>query len=110
VERASGGAASAIQCSVSELIALTRRALLVIGGDTGPVHLAAALEVPVVALYGPTDPRRTGPFGTRATVLRSAASATSHARKRQTETGLLAITAEEVTAAALSLLEAARGA
>jgi heptosyltransferase-1 len=105
VARASGGSAIAIQCSISELIALTRRAKLVIGGDTGPVHLAAALEIPVVALFGPTDPRRTGPFGTREVVLRSAASRTSHARRDVVEPGLPNITAEEVIAAAESLLE-----
>ena len=110
VEAASGGAAGSIECSISELIALTRRAKLVIGGDTGPVHLAAALGVPIVALYGPTDPKRTGPFGTRAVVLRSAESQTSHARRSATEAGLLAITSAEAVKAARSLLEASRGA
>ena len=110
VEWASGGAAHAIECSISELTALTRRAKLVIGGDTGPIHLAAALEIPIVALYGPTDPQRTGPFGTRAVVLRSESSATSHARRDETEAGLLAITTEQVTAAAESALGVTRGA
>ncbi|MFZ2493266.1 MAG: glycosyltransferase family 9 protein, partial [Thermoanaerobaculia bacterium] len=40
-----------------------RHARLVIGADTGPLHLAAALKVPVIGLYGPTDPRRNGPWG-----------------------------------------------
>ena len=102
--------AQPVECSISQLVALTRRAKLVIGGDTGPVHLAAALEVPVVALYGPTDPKRTGPFGTRAIVLRHPESETSHARVSETEAGLLAITTDEVVKAARSLLEASRGA
>ena len=51
-----------MSCTISELIALTRRARLFIGGDTGPLHLAAALRVPVVAIYGPTDPARNGPM------------------------------------------------
>jgi heptosyltransferase-1 len=110
VEAASGGAAGSIECSISQLTALTRRAKLVIGGDTGPVHLAAALEIPIVALYGPTDPKRTGPFGTRAIVLRSPESQTSHARRSATDAGLLAITSAEVTQAARSLLEESRGA
>jgi len=109
VKAASNGDAQPITCSVSELVALMRRAKLVIGGDTGPVHLAAALGVPVLALHGPTDPKRTGPFGTRAIVLRSAASATSHARRSQTEAGLLEITVEEAVAAARQLLEEERG-
>lgn len=46
-----------------ELIALLRRASVVVGGDTGPVHLAAALGVPCVGLYGPTSVERNGPYG-----------------------------------------------
>jgi heptosyltransferase I len=46
-----------------ELAFLLAGADVVIGGDTGPVHLAAALRTPVVGLYGPTDPRRNGPWG-----------------------------------------------
>src|SRR5262249_41251675 len=57
-EAASAGAAKAIRCSIGELIALTRRAKLFVGGDTGPLHLAAALRVPVVAIFGPTNPAR----------------------------------------------------
>ena len=44
---------------------------LAIAGDTGPLHLACALGRPVVGIYGPTDPSRNGPFGTRFKVLRS---------------------------------------
>lgn len=104
VVAASGGAAQALSCSVSELIALTRRAQLFLGGDTGPVHLAAALGVPVVAVFGPTDPARNGPFGARNVVLRSAASQTSYAHRAEVDPGMLAITAEEVVAAARRLL------
>ena len=71
MEAASGGAAETFTGSLTQLIALTRRARLFIGGDTGPMHLAAALGVPVVAIFGPTDPARNGPFGTRSIVLRS---------------------------------------
>jgi heptosyltransferase-1 len=103
VEAASEGAARKISCSVSELIALTRRARLFVGGDTGPMHLAAALKVPVVTIFGPTNPARNGPFGTRSIVLRSASSMTDHARRREPEPGLLAITLGEVVAAAREL-------
>jgi len=105
VEAAGEGAARKISCSVSELIALTRRARLFIGGDTGPMHLAAALKIPVVAVFGPTNPARNGPFGTRATVLRSATSMTDHTRHGEPEQGLLEITAGEVIAAARKLLQ-----
>ncbi|MCL2660963.1 MAG: glycosyltransferase family 9 protein, partial [Acidobacteriaceae bacterium] len=64
VVEASGNRASVVPTSLAELIALTRRAALVIAGDTGPLHLAAALERPVVAIFGPTDPARNGPYAT----------------------------------------------
>ena len=103
VEETSGGAACRIHCSIAELISLTRRARLFIGGDTGPMHLAAALQVPVVAIFGPTNPMRNGPFGTRSVVLRSASSTTSHARHGEPEQGLLQITPREVVDAARAL-------
>jgi heptosyltransferase-1 len=105
VESASEGGARRISCSISELIALTRRARLFIGGDTGPMHLAAALEIPVVAIFGPTDPARNGPFRTRAVVLRSPSSLTSHARRSDPESGLLEIATDEVVGAARQLLQ-----
>jgi heptosyltransferase-1 len=103
-EAASGGTARTMSCTISELIALTRRARLFIGGDTGPLHLAAALRVPVVGIYGPTDPARNGPYGTRSLVLRSAESVTSHARRAAVDEGMLTIGSEAVVAAAKSLL------
>jgi heptosyltransferase I len=104
VEAASRGAASAMQISISELIALTRRAKLFIGGDTGPLHLAAALQIPVVAIFGPTDPARNGPYGTRSIVLRNPESVTTHARNRQPDEAMLAISVDAVVSAAQNLL------
>jgi heptosyltransferase-1 len=104
VETASAGAARRISCSISELIALTRRARLFIGGDTGPMHLAAALKIPVVAIFGPTNPVRNGPFETRSIVLRSAISQTDHTRHQEPEQGLLEIKIEEVVSASRRLL------
>lgn len=49
--------------SLAELAAILRRARLAVTTDTGAMHLAAALGTPVVALFGPTAPWRTGPFG-----------------------------------------------
>lgn len=99
-----GSNAERIACSLPQLIALTRRSRLVIAGDTGPLHLAAALDVPVVGLYGPTDPARTGPWQTRARVLRDPASVTDHRRHRTTEAGLLNIRVNQVLDAAWELL------
>jgi heptosyltransferase-1 len=104
VEAASDGTARKISCSISELIALTRRAQLFIGGDTGPMHMAAALRIPVVAIFGPTNPARNGPYQTRSIVLRSASSTTDHTRRGEPEPGLLGITVGEVVAAAQQLL------
>lgn len=107
VESASRGSAFAVTTSIPELIALTRRASLLIGGDTGPLHLAAALRIPVVAIVGPTNPARNGPFGTQSIVLRSTSSITDHSRHAEPEAGLLEITAQQVAAAARQLLKIA---
>ncbi len=48
--------------TIRQFIALARCARLFVGGDTGPLHLSAAVGTPVVAIYGPTDPSRNGPF------------------------------------------------
>ena len=108
-ESASGGAAVAMSFTLTELIAATRQARLFIGGDTGPLHLAAAMRVPVVGIFGPTDPVRNGPFGTRSIVLRSPASPTTHSRKNRIDAAMLSITAADAVTAALKLLEGSRG-
>jgi heptosyltransferase I len=104
VASASGGTAETFTGSLTQLIALARRARLFIGGDTGPMHLAAALGVLVVGIFGPTDPARNGPFGTRSIVLRSAASYTSYSHVPGPDDGLREISAEQVVAAARQLL------
>jgi heptosyltransferase-1 len=109
VEAASAGSAEAVGCTLTELISLTRRARLLIGGDTGPMHLAAAMEIPVVAIFGPTNPARNGPFGTRSIVLRNPLSPTTHTRSTQPDPGLLEISADQVVAAARELLRSRRG-
>jgi heptosyltransferase-1 len=109
VESASEGTAKGVTCSLMELIALTRRARIFIGGDTGPMHLAASLGIPVVAIFGPTNPARNGPFGTRSIVLRSPASPTTHSRSAKHDPGMLEISADEVVAAARKLLRTDRG-
>lgn len=57
------GARLAPPTNLRQLAWLLQKAELVIGGDTGPLHLAAALGTKVIGLYGPTDPRRNGPYG-----------------------------------------------
>jgi heptosyltransferase I len=104
VVASSQGSAKAVSFSLAELISFTRRAKLFIGGDTGPMHLAAALAVPVVALFGPTDPARNGPFGTKSVVLRHISSRTSLSRQSAPDPGLQEITVHEVVTAARQLL------
>lgn len=58
-----GMGALAPQTDLRELTALLLRARLVVAGDTGPLHLAAATGTDVIGLYGPTDPGRNGPVG-----------------------------------------------
>ena len=96
----SGGVALPATCSLGQLVALTRRVSLAVAGDTGPLHLACALGKPVVGIFGPTDPARNGPFGTRFRVLRSAESRRDHTRRAEPEAGLLTIQPEEVLLAA----------
>jgi heptosyltransferase-1 len=57
--------------SLPELAALLRRCALMVGSDTGPLHLAAALGTPALGLYGPTSCRRNGPYGLRGRALQS---------------------------------------
>ena len=59
------------QTSLPEMIEWIRLAELMITNDTGPMHVAAALRKPIVALFGPTDPRRTGPYGQIENVLQT---------------------------------------
>ncbi len=57
--------------SLPQLVALLQRADLVISGDSGPMHIAAALGTPLIAIHGPTDPALSGPVSPTATILRS---------------------------------------
>lgn len=85
--------------SISGLIDATRRATAVIGVDSGPMHLAAALAKPGVALFGPTDPARHGPYGGSLQVLRDAQAQTSYHRDTNIAASMRAITPEMVRTA-----------
>jgi lipopolysaccharide heptosyltransferase I len=62
VESSSGAAMLAPKTGIGDVLALSRAARLMLSGDTGPLHLAAAVGTPIVALFGPTDPARNGPW------------------------------------------------
>ena len=65
---------------IAGLIDATRRAAAVIGVDSGPLHVAAALHKPGVAIYGPTDPALNGPYGDSMQILRAPGAVTSYKR------------------------------
>jgi heptosyltransferase-1 len=98
VTAASNGRALALPTTLSEFIALARRGHLFVGGDTGPMHLAALLGVKTVALFGPTDPARNGPYWACTRALRHPASVTSYSHKRTVDPGLEQLTVERVLA------------
>ena len=56
--------------SIKQLIALIKRATLFIGGDTGPLHIAAIMDIPVIGIYGPKDPAIYGPYNGKAIVIK----------------------------------------
>jgi lipopolysaccharide heptosyltransferase I len=103
-----GGAARPVPApDLPTLAALARRAALVLGGDSGPLHLAHALGAPVLMVMGPTDPERTGPYGApeRALVRRLPCSF-CYRRFDDVKACLLEIPPAAVAARALELLAA----
>ena len=83
VSAASQGAAEpAPETTLADLLALSRAAALMVSGDTGPVHIAAAVETPIVGLYGPTWPARNGPWHPDDEVVSRAETCVCH-HKRQ---------------------------
>lgn len=78
------------------LIYATRRAHAVLGLDSGPLHLAAALGKPGVAIFGPTDPARNGPYGESITVLRAPQAATTYKRHDEYHPAMLAVGVDAV--------------
>jgi len=89
-----------------ELAAVLSRAALVVSVDTGPMHLAAALGRPVVAVFGPTNPVRTGPYGPGHTLVTARLDCQPCYRRRCRHLRCLqAVSVEQVTAAALAALE-----
>jgi len=90
------------ESGISGLIDATRRAALVIGVDSGPLHLAAALNKSGVAIFGPTDPVRNGPYGGDFQVFRTPGAHTTHRRGTAIDTSMRAITPEQIFAALAS--------
>ncbi len=87
------------------LMALLSGAMCIVGGDTGPLHLAVALGTPAVALFGPTDPARNGPYAPGDIVLRSPKAVTTYSRTNTTDPSLMELSVEIVLAAVRRRLE-----
>ena len=87
------------------LIHATRQAAAIVGVDSGPLHLAAALAKPGVAIFGPTDPARNGPYGNSLRVLRSAAAVTTYKRGAVIDQSMQSISPEAVFEALRTALE-----
>jgi heptosyltransferase-1 len=80
----SGGKAVSLagKTGLRELVEIMKHAVLVISNDSGPMHIAAAFGVPVVAIFGPTSPERTGPYGKGHIIIRSKEACSPCFRKR----------------------------
>jgi len=109
IEAAMGGEClnMAGRTSVRSLMALIRRCNFFITNDSGPMHIAAAFNVPLVAIFGPTNHVTTSPYGMRAVVVRKEAEC-APCMKRECPTDhrcMTAVTAQDVVAAALGLQE-----
>jgi heptosyltransferase-1 len=87
------------ESGISGLIDATRRAALVVGVDSGPLHLAAALNKSGAAIFGPTDPLRNGPYGGDFEVFRTPGVRTTHRRNAEIDPSMRSIDPERVFAA-----------
>lgn len=106
VQAASGDAHPvAYDGDMGPLMALLHGAQCIVGGDTGPMHLGVALGAPAVALFGPTDPGRNGPYPPRHIVLRSPSARTTYGRGNVADPSLLALSVDEVFNAVRKSLE-----
>ncbi len=106
VEHADGHAILAPKTSLLELGELLRRTRLFVGSDTGPLHMAAAVGVPCVGIYGPTKPENSGPYGQGHKVVQAYYQAgTSRQRRAASNDAMRAIIATDVCTACGEVLE-----
>jgi len=102
---AGAGAHMAPPTDLLELAALLDGAALVVGGDTGPSHLAASFGVPTVAVFLASDWRRNGPLGARTTVVSGAATGPGGPSKSARLPSRRRVGAQEIVAAARGLID-----
>ncbi len=106
VAHSGGNAVLAPPTKLTELTALLRRSRLFIGSDTGPLHLAAAVGIPCVGLFGTTRPEESGPYGEQHTIVQTRyQDGTARQRRSAANDAMREITADSVCAACDSLLD-----
>jgi len=93
------------QTTLKDLAYLYKLSVLLVTTDSGPMHIAAAMNAPTVALFGPTDPSRTGPYGKGHIVVRKKMSCSPCFLKQcDTKRCMKEITVEEVFEAAMQVV------
>jgi len=101
VQAMSEKAVIAPETDLKQLTVLIKRCRLLVTGDTGPLHIAAALGVPTVSLFGPSDPARNGPYGHGHAIVRSPVPPATHWQKKEiSDHWMKAISVDAVTEAA----------
>ena len=88
VAHSTGAAVRAPETTLGDLLALSSRAALMVSGDTGPLHLAAAMRTPIVGLYGPTWPDRNGPWHPDDVIVSRAAECVCHHKRQCQRSGV----------------------
>jgi len=101
VDRSQGAARVAPATAIGDLVELSRSATLIVSGDTGPLHIAAAVSTPAIGVYGPTNPRRNGPWDPRDVMVSRFETCSCHYQRqcRIADWCLNHVTVAEVTAA-----------
>lgn len=101
IDASAGAARLAPPTRIGDLVELSREAALMVSGDTGPLHIAAAVGAPIVAIFGPTDPDRNGPWAAGDVVVSRHAACECHYLRqcRQEKWCLGDVPVAEVTAA-----------
>jgi heptosyltransferase I len=101
IESSNGAARIAPPTRLADLVEICRRASLMVSGDTGPLHIAAAVGTPIVSIFGPTDPARNGPWSPEDIVVSRFTACGCHydRRCRKAEWCLTTVPVVEVTAA-----------
>lgn len=101
IESSGGVARMAPPTGIADLVEISRDAAIMVSGDTGPLHIAAAVGTPIVSIFGPTDPARNGPWSKDDVVVSRYATCGCHYERKctQAEWCLTTVPVVEVTAA-----------